>query len=164
MKKIFSYFNPEKHLPYKTKENLRQLIPDANAYILTALSTINKSHTYCAHSVPKGKGTGIPHKYNKPVISLHDMLNCIVNFVRYPGSNYAHWLGLENHTLLYDEIDGLVLLTLKGYRYPITLLKPYDQATINDLYIDGPLVPCGQPILDIIKEINWINYLDTTLP
>jgi hypothetical protein len=85
------------------------------------------------------------------------MLADKVNYVRAPGLSVARWLGLDNYTLLYDEIDGLVLLTLKGKRYPITLLKPYEQATIDDVYIDE------EPILNRIKEINWINYLDTTL-
>jgi hypothetical protein len=137
IKKLFSYFNPGSLFWDETDEILRQLIPDANDYILTALylerSTIV---TYIAR-----KGTGIPYRYTKEVISGYDMLHHRVDLVQRPGLSYAHWLGLENYTLLYDQIDGLILLTFNSDRYPITLLKPYDQATIDDVYIDGHVDP-----------------------
>jgi hypothetical protein len=152
MKRVLSYFNPE-DLAEETEELLRQLIPGANNYILTALYLEQST----VITLIARKGTGIPYTYAKQVISGYDMLADKVNYVRAPGLSVARWLGLDNYTLLYDEIDGLVLLTLKGKRYPITLLKPYEQATIDDVYIDE------EPILNRIKEINWINYLDTTL-
>jgi hypothetical protein len=154
MKRLFSYFNPKEILVYKTAENLRQVIPNANDYILTAL--------YLERSIVvthiTRKGTGIPYSYTKQVISGYDMLYFKVSSLQAQGVSVARWLGLNKHTLLYDTIKGLVLLTLKGKYYPMTLLKPYDQATIDDVYINE------QPILNRITEINWINYLDTTLP
>jgi hypothetical protein len=76
-----SYFSPEYILSDETEELLRQLIPGANNYILTAL--------YLEQStvVPNiaRKGTGIPYNYAKQVVSGYDMLADKVIFFENQG-------------------------------------------------------------------------------
>jgi hypothetical protein len=144
----------------KLKRRFEQLMINLLSRQIKSIPSILRLPFYLEYSkiVPRvfREQYGIPGDIENMLISEYDMLvHHVLKREVFQIVSMVAWIQLETHLLLPSKSAGVKLVPLaNSQRLPVRneleLMKPFDQASLSDVFV------LGMPILEIVKSLEYI--------